>query len=562
MDGGYQTKYAIDVGGERFLLNKEKSIDLAFKGKKAFMDIYQPVSKNVGLSIDRVMELFQKYLPVDRKSSQPFLFPAGGSKDREDLLKVLQGRIEQISETRIYTIRNTNLIHIFNNLVELVEHIEKGRFSGKSKKQRKPLTENEIFSLIFEFSWYLMHPNMEMNDDWEGMVKKLDRISLDGLVREIAEEEKKQGVEPPKTPLNYFKNIDLKNVIRQPTKEKSMDRIKQMILFPHSEEGKGMKKLLQNLMAILAMKKFIEPPEYRESLPVIKVSDLDRIKSHMPEQIVKGGAEEEKKETAELSSSLGKAMMPFFDYFQAMYDPIYDFIAVNVDEFEKANPTMDRSKFITECLHLLYLCTHLPATENGIPKGIYRINKVDPVAQQWVSFILGQTTAHIDSLTEEEYKEDFKGQLYKLPIFKLTTFKHGSALKSYTNPDTLPYVQFMMLGHNVSKRTDKNFMEQSAALVKEYEALQSFFEENVLYLVVSDSTLSSNTQTPMNLFDIDYSMIQLDKPLVEVTPYQPKSESSGKPPMLEQVMSVKETTFNNGELILCILQLLKKQMPH
>jgi hypothetical protein len=338
-----------------------------------------------------------------------------------------------------------------------------------------------------------------------------------------------------------------------------MDRIKQMILFPHSEEGKGMKKLLQNLMAILAMKKFIEPPEYRESLPVIKVSDLDRIKSQMPEQIVKGGATEEKKETAELSLSLGKAMTPFFDYFQTMYDPIYDFIAMNLDEFEKTNPTVDRSKLLTECLHLLYVCTHLPEadTEKGVPRGIYCINKLDPVAKQWISFILGKTTAHIDSLTKEEDKEDFKGQLYKLPIFKLTSFKHGPALKS--NSKTLPYVQFMMLGQNMSKRIDKRFMEQSAVLVNEYKEFQAKFEENTLYIVVSDSTLSATTETPMNLFDIDYSTIQLDKPLVEVIPRP--STSSEKPPTLEQVMNLEETTFNNGELILCILQLLKKQMP-
>lgn len=557
-EGGASPIKAINVGGERFILNHDRSIDLAFKGRKEFNDIYKPVSKITKIPMNRIIELFQTYLPVSRKPAQEFLFPAGGSKDREELVKVLEGRLEQISETRIYTVKNTNLIHIFNNIVELVEQINQGSFSGAPKKKRTPLTENEIFSLIFEFSWYLLHPNMEMNDDWEAMVKKLDRISLDGLVREIAEEEKKQGVEPAKTPLNYFKNIDLKNVIRQPTKEKSMERIKQMILFPHSDEGKGMKKLLQNLMAILAMKKFIDGPEYRESLPVIKVEDLDRMKQQMPERLIQGGdVKEEKKEKDEISISLGKAMTPVFDYFKAMYDPIYDFIGSSIEEFEKLYPKMVRSQFITECLHLLYMCTHLPSTENGIARGIYHIKKADPLMKDWVSFMLSKTGKQIDSFPEVGDKDDFKGQLYKLPIFRITTFKKG-ALKSNMNSNTLPYVQFVMLGQNMIKKEDATFMKQEATIVKEYEKLQTFFKEGELYMVVSDSTLSSSTQTPMNLYVIDDSTIQLDKPVVDVVPSDLTSE---KPPMLEQVMDLKETTFNNGEIILCILHLLKKQMP-
>lgn len=572
IQGGSLT-YAIDVGGERFLLSSDKSVDLAYKGRREFYSIFQPISTSTKIPMDRIELLLRTYLPYPNKKAGIFVFP-GGTTDKADLLRILEGRVNQIKETRIHTLLNNNLLHISNRLMELIDTIQLGARTSGMIKKRKPLTENEIFSLILEFSWYLIHPNMEMDNEWEAIVKKMDTKSLDALVQEIQIEEQKQSSGQPvthKTAMNYFKNIDIKDVVRQPTKEEAMKRIKNMVLFPGSESGKELKTRLRNLMGILTMKKFIdEPLEYRESIPVIKNSDMTVIQQQMLPRIVQGGVlnpvEEEKKETTptkEISTSLGKAMTPLFDYFKDMYDPIYGFIEDALKEYTKQDGS--HNKLMNEILSLLYLSTHLPSKEGSVPKGIYRIQNVSSTALSFVSFMLEYTTlTKLDKFKPVEEKEEFKGQLYKLPVFRLSTFKHGYNTKAYKNPSTLPYVQFMMLNHNVSMKKDADFANQPSGLVDQYRAIQSFFQPNALYLVVSDSNLSDDSQTPMDLFDIDYSTLELNRPIIHTKPVEGeafKKEDATQKIMLEQVMDVHETTFNQGELLLCVLHLLKKQMP-
>ena len=574
--------YAIDVGGERFLLNTDKSVDLAYKGKRDFYSIFSPISKSTNIPMERIEFLFRTYLPYPMEKTNPFIF-ALGSKDKEDLVRIIEARIDQIKETRIHTLANTNLLNILKSLLETIDQIQFGSRTGKPGKKRKPLTENEIFSLILEFSWYLMHPNMEINDDWEAMIKKLDTKSLDTLTREIQVEEEKQGVGPTthKTALNYFKNIDINDVIHQPTKEQAMKRIKNMVLFPGSETGKEIKTRLKNLMAILTMKGFIEEPlEYRESIPVIKNADLYEAKFQMPQKLIKGGGEkkEEKKEVSPLSLSLGKAMTPFFDYFKEMYDPIYGFMEEAMKEFEKENPSISTGKLMNELISLLYVCTHLPpSAEGSIPKGVYRIQHVDPIAIEFVSFMLGYTEKTKLQGKSQEEKDDFLGHLFKLPVFRLSTHKGKTTTKAYTDPATLPYVQMMIMGRNLFTKNDAEFANQPSGMVKRYDAIRPFFQDNAIYLVVSDSNLSKDSLTPMTLFTIDYRSIQMDKAHVTVTHEEEFSTimENGSEIMLEQVMNTNKTSgngsksifdhgelvFNHGELIMCILQTLKKQMP-
>lgn len=562
---------AIDVGGERFLLSSDKSVDLAYKGKKEFRSIFDPISKSTNIPFERIESLLRTYLPYPAKGGRVFIFPSG-SADKEELVRILKARVDQINETRIHTLLDTNLIHVQKNLIEVIDQIDLGSRTGKPSKKRKPLTENEIFSLILEFSWYLMHPNQEMNDDWEAMIKKMNTQSLDALTREIEIEEQKQGMGPKthKTALNYFEHIDINDVIHQPTKEQAMKRIKNMVLFPGSETGKELKTRLKNLMAILTMKGFIEEPlEYRESIPVIKNSDLYEVKFQMPRKFIKGGAKEEsisevEHPTKEMALSLGRAMTPFFDYFKEMYDPIYGFMEEAMKEFEKQHPSGSPEKMMHALLSLLYVCTHLPLSNEGvIPKGIYRIQHVDSISLKFISFMLTYTKEKKIEGKDQADKDEFLGQLFKLPIFRLSTYKGKTTTKAYTNPSTLPYVQFMMMGHNLSLKDDTNFANQPSALVKRYEAIQPFFQDHAIYLVISDSNVSNDSLTPLSLFDIDYRTLQLDKNRLDVNHVEELSTTieNGSQLMLEQIMKIDETTFNHGELIMCILQVLKKQMP-
>lgn len=574
---------AFDVGGQRFLLSTDRSIDLGYKGRIEFTAIFGAISKSTNIPLNRIIYLLSKYLPYPVKGPYKFIFPLG-SRDRQDLLDIITARIDQIKETEIHTLKQVSLLYIREKLEKIVDQIKTDSRVDKPYKKRKELTDNEKFSLILEFSWYLMHPNEEMNEEWEAMIKKLDTKSLDALVHEIQVEEEKQGVDPNahKTALNYFQNIDLKDVIHQSTKNQAMKRIKNMVLFPGSETGKELKTRLKNLMMILTMKGFIEEPlEYRESIPVIKNSDLYEAKFQMPRKLIKGGyptvstsaadkeeSKEEKKKdsspTKEIAISLGKAMTPFFDYFKEMYDPIYGFITKAMEAFHKDNPTIPSEKVMHELLSLLYVCSHLPSSDDKVvPKGVYRIQNIDAIALNFISFMLKYTQKEkIQDKTQEE-KDEFLGHLFKLPIFRLSTYKGKSISKAYTDPSTLPYVQFMMMGHNLILKDDSNFAMQPSGLVKRYEAIQPFFQDRAIYLVVSDSNLSKDSLTPLTLFDIDYRSIQLDKALVDVNPVEDISTTmeNGQKMMLEQVMNINDSTFNHGELIMCILQILKKQMP-
>lgn len=549
-----------DVGGERFVLSSDRSVNLAYTGRSDFYRTFHSISQQTSIPIDRIRYLFTTYLPSERTGS--ILFPSDHLNDKTDLLKVLKARIEQLEITKESSpsyLRKDNYNNIIMGIKALIEEIEGNSKAGPSRKKRKPLTENEIFSLILEFSWYLTHPNMEMNDDWESMIKKMDTKSLNALVLDIAKEEEKQGVvsnkpQEKKTALNYFKNIDIKDVIHQSSKNDAMKRIKNMVLFPGSDSSKEIKHRIRELMTILTMKKFLEDPlVYREGLPIIKDTDLQRTTNQMPTRITGG------KHMNGLSAPLGTAMMPLFDYFKDVYDPIYSFIEEAMDAFESSKPAIYKpaDKFMSELLHLLELVTHLKRGNDGsVPFGIYKINNMPRAMIEFISFMLTYTKEHAmaDTLPKEE-RNEFRENLFKLPVFRVSTFRRGHG--SNKPMDGIPFIQFVMLNNNIAVKKDSNFANQPSGLVEKYKKALTFFQENQVYMVISSSNLSNTSQTPLDTFVVDY-LESMGPAGYTVSPFE---DSTTDVPNLEDVMDISDHGLVHGEIALCAHYQLKKSMP-
>jgi hypothetical protein len=355
--------------------------------------------------------------------------------------------------------------------------------------------------------------------------------------------------------MNYFKNIDIKDVIHQSSKNQAMNRIKNMVLFPGSDSGKEMKQRIRELMSILTMKKFLEDPlVYRDGLPVIKDTDLQRSKDHMPTRITGGAGDG-------LAAPLGMAMLPLFDYFKEVYDPIYSFIEEAMDAFEESNPMLSSSadRFMSELLHLLQFVTHLKrGTDGSVPFGIYKINNMPPIMVQFISFLLTYTKDHpMAETASKEERDEFKENLFKLPVFRVTTFRRGYG--SNKPMEGIPFIQFVMLNHNLAVKKDSNFANQPAGLVEKYKKALTFFQENQVYMVISTSNLSNDTKTPMNTYVVDYAEV-MGPAGYTVSPFEDAKENT-EVPHLEDLMDVADHGLVHGELALCAHYQLKKSMP-
>lgn len=579
----------INIGGDIYYLEKNAPMLFVYKDRYAFEKTFRPLSTNA-LPLSRIEQLLRTYFPLSRKSTDPFVFSSDSPKDKADVLTILKRRRDQIQGSLINTVSQLNLSVILENIDNIIKQLETGTTISSNKKSRKKLTETEMFELILEFSWYLMHPNMNMNDQWEDMIKKLDTKALDKIVSEIQEEEKKQGAESTK-PLNYFKHIDLQDVMKQPTKEAALQRVKNMVVFPTTQTGKEMKTRLTNLLNILYMKKYIEKPSYQMNLPVIQNKNLQSTRNYLPIRLVqKGGGnevkeevepnnkgsnqvkeeveeKEEKEETIIPTSALYSAFLPLVEYLRTMYDPLYSFF----EKVIKKEKSHQKDKLLHSLLTLLHLCNHIPSDKYGI----YRIEHVPTSAFAFIGSLLDKISPEVTppkNTPPTEDQIDFLANLMKLPKLALSTFKIGyKTTKSYKNPENvpsdMPYVHFMILDKNMKYLSESQFPQDSNERGTQMTEVAEFFQENTLYLSVSDSKPSENTVTPMRVYSIDFNQIENDSnalPIDELKDnYFNKYIADKKEPSLslERMIDLApEQTLNQGVIAMCIHILLQYQL--
>lgn len=557
----------IDIGGDIYHLGSDSSINFIYTDRNKFMNTFKPIQNDKKqITMERIKDLLIHYFPYSIASKPDAVISFDTKKDREDVLFILNARLRQLKNSldqNSSTLIKNSLRTYSDNLETIIKTIESSKSVRKnSKPVVKPtkLSNNDIFQLILEFAWYLNHPDKvpeELANDWEKLSQNLLQNRLGDIVQLINDEKKKIGSTSSENPLNYFEQINLKEIIAQNTLENAVGKTKNQIVFPDTPSAKSNKELIRRLVLALEMKKYTEQPTTmnQSGYPMINPNSIKKIEKHMIANPMSGGNQNT------LDLPLLIAIKPLFDYFKVVYDPIYTMLEKSMSKYmiSKNNKT----HILPQLLTLLEVCNRLPENKYGV----YHIKNIDKNVLALYKVIIQDTRMEMDSLVNDDEKEMFRLRLFKLPKVRLSTKNDPRRNTTYYKKSSeIPYIQFFIVDENLAIPKEKNFLNVPTHSVEMYNAMGQFFRPSELYIVVADSSGVINTDIPMNVYEIDYNAVNIQQgtvPVDELKDNYFNQPRENKPELyLDQLVTIDNNgIFNNAELSLSVFIGLKEYMP-
>jgi hypothetical protein len=578
---------AIDVGGDRYFMGPEKPIELGFKSRKNYLDTFG--------SDRRTEYLLRKYLFLSLVDKKRLKFDPPG--DKNDLIQVLKKRANQLKESQLMnssTLKNTIFQRSYLNIQALIQEFEGPEFKGlefpkmpdisvinpfdcqKAKKYVREIPQDKLFEIILEISWYLLHPDQvpsKIQCEWMNLIKQLDTLRLGDIAAEIKGAEVKAGIKPSEQAFNYFKKINLGKVAKADKLENALDQAKRLALEIQGESAnEKVKDRLKSLLDILEMKKYlsntleVDP----DRMKIIDSNAENQIRRNMPQNPMRGGA------SKTLDKPLGIAMEPLFEYFRVVFDPIYSFVESNLATYAQKSQTNKSMKkvIIPQLTTLLHICNSLnpkETTEGGQNSyGIYRLKNVDPEIINFINSMLKSTEMYLTTIPEDKDKRTFNEQLFKLPKVRLSTFVNKFTNyennKVYKDPDSIPSIQFLSVGGNVTLMPEDVFMtsKKTNGVQQEqvFKAINELFVPTDLYILCTKSE-NIMENIPTAVYEIDFDSVDISKLGMDITTpdnYFNKNKDAGL--HLENFVNLTEyDVFNDAELALSIFISFKELMP-
>ena len=161
------------------------------------------------------------------------------------------------------------------------------------------------------------------------------------------------------------------------------------------------------------MKKYLanDLPINADRLKIIDVPASEKISKSLITNPMSGGA---------ISSTLDKplfvAMIPLFNYFKTVFDPIYSLV-----ESSFLNISPKPTQLIPNLTTLLHICNNLnpsETTESGANTyGVYRIKNIDSNIVSFINSMINSTTEYVTTtLKTDKERYTFNKQLFKLGL--------------------------------------------------------------------------------------------------------------------------------------------------
>jgi hypothetical protein len=554
---------AIDVGGDRYFMGPQKPIELGFKNRKDYINAFD--------DNQRTELLLRKYMPMTLKDAKRITF--SNPKDKADLIAILKRRAQKLEESKQFTssvLKNTLIQRSYLNILNIIQELEGPDYKGvelpslpdislpctKAKKYIKQIPEDRLFQLILEVAWYLLHPDMvpaKAQCDWAKAIKELDTMRLGDLFTKMQKAEQDNKLEPTKEAYNYFKRINLENIVKEKTVKNALDKAKEMaIKIQGANTNAKMKDRLNTLLDILIVKKYLNG----EGL-----TDENRL------SIIDAPGITDKIQRSMIKNPMAGAMKPFFDYFEVVYDPIYKLVEGAFLGLGAGKNTTKKI-LIPQLTTILHICNNIKPVENPTggqhTYGIFKVTNVEKDIIDFFTKMLTSTQMYLDRFPDDKNKNTFTRQLFSLPKVRLSSLI-SSSIDGYKDPDTIPYIQFFTVGGNMTLMEKTKFLDPSKPERTEdmFKAVSEFFTPDNLYIACTDSEKKSSQEIPLNTYEINYDEVKISETGLKIsTPENYFSKNKNPEIFLEDVTSLTPyVIFNDAELALCIFAAFKQLMP-
>jgi len=569
-------KTTIDIGGQLFDLYGDETVR---SSHYSYNDFLKTFNKSRYGNID-VEYLLRRYLPVGQNIDE-IIFD--DDDEYKDLIKVINIRIQQLKESEQFlstVVANTPISKYYYNLVNDVLPRLKKRSETKTTVIPK-LTENEIFQMILEMSWYLSHPKQvprDIEQNWAAVVERFKDKRITDLVQTIRQLEEEKGIPHEEKPLRYFKKLDMDEVKSSSTLQGAMDRVAQMATVVDAEPIKPqMEQRLKDLISVLQLKQYIDKsdPVNNSGIPIVNTNRLSsnlqsnpRAASASSSAQSGGKTPTSKKVISTLSAPLGQAMLPFFDYFKELYDPVYRIL-------EKGITHSIQRAVLPHILLLLHLCNEFnnPSISVKREHGLYHIQNISEEAVIFLSEQLQKMDQATSEMSKDEEKEVFRKQLFELPNLRLRSLikNDGSMPAAINQQQSIFNLQFFVVGINLILPTLEEFNKKHQGKVDSsvYTILKNNFPDGSVFLSYTDAS-TRYKDFPLQFFQVDFNEIKVNDPTIAIQSKSPELDSLIKDGLvrekddkfLDKLMVMKPyMNYNYPLLALSVLIALKHRMP-
>lgn len=472
--------YRVDLGGIVYNLRSDTRVLAGDYSANDFKNTFQKYG-------EKTEYLLRKYMFQDVKPKEDLVFD--NDDEKKELIKILEKRVGQIEQSMEASNTNYNQSILINrkmgksaeNISDIINKLKNTKIAKKSindefiKKTIGKLTEDCIYELILEISWILLNfntvsaENKDVIDSWMELVKSLPHLKLEHIMKMGQDIETEQETETPEEP---FKN-----------------------------EKDSMEKLIKTLLNILEIKRFLTPSK------------------------TSGGSRSKKTETKKIKfdKKMSNAMIPLFDYFKDLYDPVFSFIDECALSY-KINPQL-----VSELVDILHVCNNIHTP------GIYHVKNVSNVLP-FIKHIINNTKSRMIS------DDTFIDKISQLPKVRLTTFLKESTLNINR------HIQLFSVDDNLKIHPESRLNNR----------IKKFFNKKDLYITCTeptDLTIQSIPQSiPMKLHEIDFNTIDVTS---DIEIYSLKPFHSTDSYDLDHYVSLNKN-LNDSEIALSIFILFKE----
>ncbi len=553
---------AIDIAGDKYYLGAERPVELGYKSQKDFF---------LAFGDDPETQcLLRKYMPIGNDVLKTVF---DSEDDRNQIIRVLELRAQSLKASNQFNssvLKNTVIQRFYVNLINLIEGLKGEPYQpkewGKGLKgvikgikpsvftptssyiaYAKALTDDQKIQLILEMSWFLLHPDQvpeKAQRRWFKMVKRLDTLRLDdfaGLSEKIKTLIEKN---PGKPFLNYFKNLNLASVMD--LKEK-----KDLQFLSSDVLGKVFDNACDRDKAILEerMRIILQLLRAKEYLTDTDISDLSDLTSQTSEDIFmgltdslvenpgvprsvllggrqSGGRQAGGAEQKEMSSGLRASLIPFFDYFSGLYDPVYGVLDESISSAE-VKPSVD------ELIRLFNIVSKINPENDPKKYGVYRLVGLEKSVADFVRHLIKSTEFHTDKLSDSEKNEYFE-DLSVLPRVRISSVVNQFS-SNYKDPSKLPFISLMLVGAGITLLSEDEIEDPIKGFIRKsmdshgvssanktlsslnfgqiHESITDYFNDSNLYIVCN----SEKDKLPLNVYDIDINTIKLEDTTINGT---------------------------------------------
>ena len=520
----------IDVADFLYDFDSERHIKLNFRSRNDFFNDFKVTPGPYPSDTEYILRKYMYAGYQTPLSKAPF---APG--DKQKLIKILKIRLQYLQNSKEFTssiLKNEIFRQSYMKLQTIIDDLENSEKLENDEKMMKKckdgtiienMNEEKIFRLVLELSWMLLHPDKipkKKECEWATLIKNLDELNITKLILMNSKSTKKVKA------VNHFKEVNHFTNVKQPfddkldkyAEEDAKDPITPITPPNHADITKNRIQILLNLLEVNKHLHKQERDAARAKTIIGKTKSLftaakDTFKSTF--KSTKGGSAR--------NPPITKAMMPLFDYFKELYDPIYSFLEKSINSYKKKT-----KRSVLLLLRLLHICNNIPKSPDK--HGVYRIINIDNSVLFFINHMINATNKKLKKKTTA-YKDTFNKQIYKLPKVRLSTLLH-----SRKNDDILPHFKFLRLDKNLHLDSDK----------------YTFFNKKDLYIVYNE--FNNYEDTPMNQYEIDFKTIDSSDTHI------PIKKLDSNPDLLDNISTIT-STFNDAELALSIFIRLKEILP-